>query len=281
MPYERLNNGQSLEALPPDPHPPPPNHQRPNLPPRSAPHPNDSAPQPQQSPPHPQETTKSNGQTKPPPQQNYFRGHKLTSSFLSPRAPNPKIPKSVLHDDEFPPPNSLAAQIFRQQTSSPAARDICRNIVGAKLFQGTCCCCRCWEEAELSVSWEGCRAQEDEGIRRLGADRRIRRGVLIGEGRLARLHAGNVVPFGEPKSHEMQQRCERETDRRFAESKETLAASSQWWGGAGCTRDGSPYFSSDFDFWTLVCEATCACLFFGQEKKKKFPKCSSDSDPSF
>ncbi|KAF7908375.1 uncharacterized protein EAF01_004130 [Botrytis porri] len=154
-------------------------------------------------------------------QRDCFGGHGLAgsaSSYL-------KILTSLLRDDEILLKKSTTAEMFKPQISENAVKNMCDNFVAADFLQGTFSSQP--PGRKLNHGLGGLLIEEDvEGSKK--------KGTLTWSGMpnllwsidkqtgLACLYASNILPFGDPKSHEMQQLFEKEMYKRFGEFQKTL-----------------------------------------------------------
>ncbi|KAF5873049.1 putative beta-lactamase family protein [Botrytis fragariae] len=136
-----------------------------------------------------------------------------------------KILTSLLSDDEILLKKSTTTEIFKPQISEEAVEGIRASFVCADFFQ------RMFSsqipERELIHGLGGLFIEEDIGGGK-------KKGTLTWSGMpnllwsidkeagLACLYASNVLPFGDPKSHEMQQMFEKEMYKKFGEFQKTL-----------------------------------------------------------
>lgn len=151
-------------------------------------------------------------------QKDCFGGHGLAGSASS----YFKILISILRDDEILLKKSTTAEMFKPQISADAAKDMCTNFVCAEFFQGTFAS----HPPGRKLNWGlgGLLVEEDiEGGKRKGCLTwsgfpNLLWSIDREEG-LACLYASNVLPFGDLKSHEMQQLFEKDMYRRSGEFK--------------------------------------------------------------
>ncbi|KAF7952358.1 uncharacterized protein EAE97_001855 [Botrytis byssoidea] len=154
-------------------------------------------------------------------QKDCFGGHGLAgsaSSYL-------KILLSLLRDDEILLKKSTTAEMFKSQISENAVKNMCAGFVAADFFQGKFSSQP--PGRKLNHGLGGLLIEEDvEGGKKKGTLTWSGMPNLLWsidrESGLACFYASNVLPFGDPKSHEMQQLFERQMYKRFGEFQKTL-----------------------------------------------------------
>ncbi|KAF7954494.1 hypothetical protein EAE96_005615 [Botrytis aclada] len=154
-------------------------------------------------------------------QKDCFGGDGLAGSASS----YSKILTSLLRDDEILLKKSTTAEMFKPQISENAVNDLCASFVSADFFQGTFSSQP--PGRKLNYGLGGLLIEEDiEGSKRKGTLTWSGMPNLLWsvdkETGLACFYASNVLPFGDPRSHEMQQLFEKEMHKRFGEFQKTL-----------------------------------------------------------
>lgn len=149
-------------------------------------------------------------------QKDCYGGHGLAGSAVS----YFKILMSLLRDDEIILKKSTTAEMFKPQISPQAAHHMCTSLICSEASQGTFNSQAIGQKLNWGLG--GLLIEEDiEGGKKKGCLTwsglpNLLWSVDKEEG-LACLYAGNVFPFGDKKSHEMQQEFERDMYRRVRE----------------------------------------------------------------
>ncbi|CCD44768.1 similar to beta-lactamase [Botrytis cinerea T4] len=136
-----------------------------------------------------------------------------------------KILTSLLRDDELLLKKSTTAEMFKPQLSEKVVKDLSTSFVSADYWQGKFSSQT--SGRKLNHGLGGLLIEEDiEGSRK--KDTLTWSGLpnllwsIDKETGLVCFYASNVLPFGDPKSHEMQQLFEKEMYKRFGEFQKTL-----------------------------------------------------------
>ncbi|KAF7889720.1 uncharacterized protein EAF02_002135 [Botrytis sinoallii] len=136
-----------------------------------------------------------------------------------------KILTSLLRDDEILLKKSTTTEMFKPQISEEAVENLRASFVCADFFQGMFSSQP--PGRKLNFGLGGLLIEED-------VDGSNKKGTLTWSGMpnllwsidkesgLACFYASNVLPFGDPKSHEMQQLFEKEMYKRLGEFQKTL-----------------------------------------------------------
>ncbi|KAF7925911.1 hypothetical protein EAE99_005946 [Botrytis elliptica] len=136
-----------------------------------------------------------------------------------------KILTSLLRDDEILLKKSTTTEMFKPQISEEAVENLRASFVCADFFQGMFSSQP--PGRKLNFGLGGLLIEEDiEGGKKKGTLTWSGMPNLLWsidkESGLACFYASNVLPFGDPKSHEMQQLFEKEMYKRFGEFQKTL-----------------------------------------------------------